>query len=196
MSSYVGYIVRNGDTNPFKVYIPALSGGTAGTFKTADGFGTNAGKWGADVLAMMEAGAVDCYQTSALRAKNTYDFNPQNGLATVENNLGELNEQTATTVEAGRKAALKTSRPVDDGPLRMGCDMPAANFSRVYRPSSADSTFLPSMLNMPGGSYTSLSAGTRVLVNYPGGGAIGYIISQLPGTDAFSEFIKDPTKEV
>lgn len=196
MSTYIGYIVRNGDTNPFKVFIPALSGMASPIFKTSDGFGVNAGKWGADVLARMEAGAVDCYQASALTAKNSYDLDPKSGLATVENNLGEINEETATTVEYGRKAALKTSCPVDDGPLRMAADQPAANFVRNYRPSSADSTFLPSLMNMPGGTYTSLSAGTRVLVNYPGGGAIGYIVSQLPGADALSSFIKDPNKEV
>lgn len=196
MSTYVGYIVKEGENNPFSVFIPALGGIPSLNFQSADGFGTNMGKWGPDVIARMQAGAVKCYQASELSASNTYDFDPESGLATVEANLGELNEKTAKSVTGNKVAALGTSCPIMEEEFSMPNDWPADNCVRNYRFSSQDGTRFPALLNAPSGSYTSLSVSTRVLVDYPGNGSIGYIIAQLPGADALSTLIKNNMEEM
>lgn len=196
MSTYVGYIVGEGETNPFSVFIPALGGIPSLSFESADGFGSNMGKWDSGVIARMKIGAVKCYQTSELNPSNTYDFDAQSGLATVESNLGVLDSTTAKAVTGNKVAALGTSCPVMEEEFSMPNDWPADNCVRNYRFSSRDGTRFPSLMNAPAGTYTSLSPSTRVLVDYPGNGSIGYIIAQLPGADALSTLIKNNMAEL
>lgn len=195
MATYVGYIVSDTDCNPFKVFIPALNGFFSYGMRSADGFGSNANKWDTVDLQRMQQSATLCYQTSELSSGSDYDFNSDNGYVTVEENLGELNDDTATDVTYNAKASIKTSCPVDDGPFYTGNESPAANYMVNYRPSPGEKTYFPSYMNSPGGSFTTMSIGTRVLVNYPGGGSIGYIISQIPGPDTFSQTLVDPRVE-
>jgi hypothetical protein len=195
MPSYIGYIVKEGETNPFSVFIPALCGMGTPFFNTSDGFGSNMGKWDINTLHQMQGSAIKCYQTSSLSAANTYDFDTSNGYATVERNLGELTGETAKDVSTGKVAPLATSCPSKDEPFDLPNDNPAFNCVRNYRFSSALGTQFPSLLNAPEGNYTSLSPSTRVLVDYPGNGNIGYIIAQLPGADTLSTMIKNNMKE-
>ena len=195
MPTYVGYIVNEGETNPFNVFIPALSGMGTPYFDASDGFGSNMGKWNSTVLAYMKNGTYKCYQASELTSSNTYDFDPSSGLATVERNLGELTTENAKDVSDGKIALLSSSCPSADESFSMPNDNPAFNCVRNYRFSNTSGTSLPALLNTPEVSYTSLAPSTRVLVNYPGNGNIGYIIAQLPGADTLSMMIKNNMKE-
>lgn len=195
MSTYIGYIVSDTDCNPFKVFIPALNGFFSDGFGTADGFGANADKWSTLTLERMKKGAINCYQTSNLSGTGDYDFDPVSGCVTLEENIGEISVESTVDITSGKKAALRSSCPVDDGPFYMQGEAPAANFAVNYRPAPGEKTYFPTYMNAPGGDYTTLSIGTRVLVDYPSGTAIGYIISQIPGSDSFSNFLLDPRVE-
>lgn len=195
MSTYVGYIVSEAKCNPFDVFIPALNGFYSTVLRSADGFGSNMGKWNSLDLADMKAAAVPCYLSSELSPTSDYYYNQEYDLATAEDYLGEITPEKAISYEPGKKAKPAASSPISEEPFYTKNQYPAANYTRTYRPTFAEGGRLPSLLNVPGGTYTTLGIGTRVLVNYPSGGSIGYIIACLPGPDSFSKFIADPRKE-
>lgn len=188
MATYIGYIVGKNESNPFSVFIPARSGIVA--LNSSDGFGINAGKWGLDVLAKMLQASEKCYLTTEPGSNVGDYFDDVNGYTTVEENMSVLNSDTAKDVTSNNKARNTSSSPLDEYYLRSPFFRPAANLTRGYVPSSLNGMKMESFTNAPGGKYTTLRIGSKVLVEFPDGSGVGYIIKQLPSSDKFSQAIK------
>lgn len=187
MSTYLGYIVRKNETNPFSVFIPARSG--IQSFQMSDGFGKNAGKWDVDVLAKMVAACDKCYLASCAAPNVGNYFDDINGYTTLEDNQRHLNATNSKDVTGDNLARNTTSSPIDDFYLQSPFFSPAANLCRNYIPSSVYGMKFNSFTNIPSGTFTTMRIGSRVLVNFPDNGGVGYIISQLPGSDDFGAAI-------
>lgn len=192
MATYIGYIVGKNETNPFSVFIPARSG--IPSFQMSDGFGTNAGKWDLSVLSKMRAAAEKCYYTSdpSFSAGNYVD--DVNGFTTLEENQKHLDASNAKDITNGKTARNTTSSPIDNFYLQSPFFSPAANLCRNYVPSSVYGFKMNSFTNVPGGTHTTMRIGTRVLVEFPDGGGVGYIIKQISGQDDFSAAIANLLK--
>lgn len=188
MATYIGYVVGKNESNPFSVFIPARSG--MASFNMSDGFGTNAGKWGLDVLSKMLAASEKCYLASEPDSSVGDYFDTVNGYTTVEENQGALNSDTAKDVTGDNIARNTTSSPLDNYYVRSPFFSPAGNLTRGYIPSSIYGMKMESFTNAPGGSYSTLRTGSKVLVEFPDGSGVGYIVKQLPGNDKFSQSIK------
>jgi hypothetical protein len=187
MATYLGYIVGKNETNPISVFIPARSG--IQSFKMSEGFGTNAGKWDLSVLSKMIAAADKCYMSAGLSPNNGNYFDEVNGYTTLEDNQRHLNANNAKDVTDGKTARNTTSGPTDNFYLQSPFFSPAANLCRNYVPSSVYGMNMNSFTNLPGGTYSTLRIGSRVMVEFPDNGGTGYITSQLPGSDDFSAAI-------
>lgn len=188
MATYIGYVVGSNENNPFSVFIPARSG--MASFDMSDGFGTNAGKWGLDVFAKMRAASEKCYLTTEPDGNVGDHFDTVNGYTTVEENQMRLNANSAKDVTGDNQARNTTSSPMDDYYIRSPFFSPAANLTRGYIPSSVYGMKMESFTNAPGGTFTTLRAGSKVLVEFPDGSGVGYIVKQLPSSDKFSQAIR------
>lgn len=187
MATYLGYIVKKDERNPFSVFIPARSG--IQSFKMSNGFGTNAGKWDLSVLTKMIAGCDKCYLTSSLSSNAGYYFDDINGYTTLEDNQRHLDATNAKDVTDGKTARNTTSSPITDYFLQSPFFSPVSNLCRVYVPSSVYGMEMNPFTNVPGGTFTTLRIGSRVLVEFPDNGGIGYIIAHVPGSDEYSAAI-------
>ena len=192
MATYIGYIVGKNETNPFSVFIPARSG--IQSFQMSDGFGKNAGKWDETILAKMRAAADKCYWTSEPSSTSGNYFDDVNGYTTVEENQFHLDSTNAKDLANSNFARNTTSSPVDNAYIRSPFFSPAANLCRNYVPSSVYGMGLNSFTNVPSGTNTTMRIGTKVLVEFPDNGGVGYILKQLPNKDEFSAAIIDILK--
>lgn len=188
MATYIGYVVGRNETNPFSIFIPARSG--ISSFKSSKGFGTNAGNWGLDELGIMIGAAEKCYLSSELSSNCGNFFDDANGYATVEENQFHLDGTTAKDVRGDKLATNSTSEPLESGSISSPFFYPSVNLVRSYWPSSINGNFMNSFTNVPGGKYTTLRVGSKVLVDFPDGSGVGYIIRQLPDSDQYSQAIK------
>lgn len=193
MATYIGYVVK-GDSNPCKVFIPALSG--MPSFQMAKCFGTNAGGWDVSIYGKMLQGAHECYMSSECAPTASNYFDTGNGYTTIEENQKYLNSKTAKVVTGDNIARNTAFSPNDYYYVQSPYFYPAANNLRTYIPSSVNGMKMSSYTNIPGGTFTTMRVGSKVLVDFPDGSGIGYIVKQLPDADDYKYSNPDILKGV
>lgn len=117
------------------------------------------------------------------------------GYATKEDNIAYLDESTAKDVKDKSVVENYYSSPNDGRFVSSPHGYPAYNFLQVFYPMPEDGTQLNTYTNAPGGNYSTLGIGTKVLVVYPDFKGIGYIIRQIPYDDEMSKIIKNLADE-
>lgn len=189
MELYTGYIVQQGETNPYSVWIPAKNGGI--TFKRFSTFASNASDFSVIDLAQCQAAAEECYIVIEPTAQGDYLYDSASGYATVEENNPNPSRDTISSVEGGQAPVKRFFAPHEGETVHCMHSNPAANGLQTFLPSTSMGTLINTYADMPGGKHTTLDIGTKVLVAYPDGRGIGYIIGQIPGKDKTSLIIKN-----
>ncbi|MBQ7820507.1 MAG: hypothetical protein IJ341_12535 [Bacteroidales bacterium] len=191
MEIYVGYIVREGETNPYSVWIPTKNGGA--TFKNFKTFASNASSFNSLDLNTLQAGSEKCYMIMEPTAQNSYMYDTLSGLGTVQEHNYNPGLSSIRDVKSTVDMANEFFSPHDGEYVESAHANPAYNGLQIYLPSSSHGTEINSFTNAPGGHHTTLEPGTKVLVMYPDGRGVGYIVGQIPFPDETSKIIKDIT---
>lgn len=189
MELYTGYIVKNDETNPYSVWIPAKNGGVL--FKFFKCFGINTGTFNNIDFATIQAGAEKCYMIIEPTAQGPYLYDVSSGLATIEENNPSPDFNTVRDVKNMKNISNIYSAPCDNSYVSSPHSLPAVNGLQIFHPNSMAGTYINTYTNAPGGHHTTLDIGTKVLVAYPDGRGIGYIIGQIPYADETSKIIKN-----
>lgn len=189
MDIFTGYIVQEGETNPYSVWIPAKNGGAI--FKNFKSFGSNTGKFKPLDLNTIQAGAEKCYMIIEPTAQGPYLYDMVSGINTIQEHNPSPDNTTIRDVNGMRTSANIFSTPHDGESVSSPHTSPAENGLQIYLPGSYEGTKYSSYTNAPSGHHTTLDIGTRVLVVYPDGKGVGYIIGQIPFADETSKIIKD-----
>lgn len=165
MKSYIGYVVGKEETNPISVWIPAKSGYIK--FGFTKGFGSNTGNLTLSDLATMRMNSEKCYMASELCANGPYNYDDSNGYSTIEENIPYLDETTAKDVKNEKFIENRFSSPGDREFIKSPHSYPAVNYLQTYYPQDEAGAEINIFANCPGGSYNTLSIGTKVLVVFP-----------------------------
>ena len=189
MKTYIGYIVGKNETNPVSVWIPSKHGFSP--LKPNRGFGSNADNLTLTDLSYARMRAEKCYFTTELSSQGPYIFDDSNGFATKEDNIAYLDETTAKDVRGKKFVDNKFSNPNEGSSTGSPHSFPAVNFLQTFYAGPQDGTHINTFMNAPGGNYATLGIGTKVLIIYPDGKNIGYIIRQIPYEDEMSKVIKN-----
>jgi hypothetical protein len=183
MNIYTGYIVRQNEKNPYSVWIPAKNhGGPMKRFKT---FGTNTQDIAMTDILDMQSAAEKCYVISPLNSQGDYIYDEITGFATVEEHNPNPDNNDIANLRY-KKASNRYSAPGDGEVTLSAHSYPAANILQTFLFDSTMGTPLNSYNNYPGGRYTTLPMGMRVLIVYPDNGGTGYIVGQIPSPDNIS----------
>lgn len=185
----VGYVVGKEEVNPISVWFPSKGG--YNKLGISRGFGSNTGNMNLLDLAMMRENSEKCYLTTELTAYGPYIFDDTNGLATKEENAPYLNLQNAKNVKNSKTSINIYSSPGDNTFLKSPHTNPAANWLETYYPQQIGGAEMINYDNAPGGNYSTLSIGTKVLVIFPDNTSYGYIIRQIPYDEEMSYVIKN-----
>lgn len=188
IKSYIGYVVGKEETNPISVWIPAKHG--FANMGSKKGFGSNAGNMSLIDLADARIRSEKCYITSEMSSQGPYIYDDTNGYSTKEDNIAFLDQNTAKNVKDKSFAPNKYSAPSDGDFIKSPHGSPAANFLQIFYPQPIDGTQINLYSNSPGGNFSLLSIGTKVMVEFPDGKGVGYITRQIPGDDDMSRLLK------
>lgn len=191
MEIYTGYIVAEGESNPYSVWIPAKNGSPV--FKSFKSFGSNASSFDSTDLSTLKSAAEKCYMINEPTAQSGYLYDENSGMATIEENNYNPDITTIRDVRGRTHSANRFSTPHDGEYVSSPHASPADNGLQTYLPSSAAGTQINTYTNAPSGHHSTLGIGTKVLVVYPDGKGVGYIIGQIPNVDETSTIIKDIT---
>jgi hypothetical protein len=189
MDIFTGYIVQADETNPYSVWIPAKNGGAV--FKNFKSFGSNVGSFNALDLNTIQSSAEKCYMIIEPTAQGTYLYDMISGISTVQEFNASPDNTTIRDVNGMQTSANTFTMPHDGESIFSPHTNPADNGLQIYLPGSSAGTCYSSYTNAPAGHHTTLDIGTKVLVVYPDGKGVGYIIGQIPFPDETSKIIKD-----
>lgn len=188
MDIFTGYIVQSNETNPYSVWMPAKNG--AVFFKSFKSLGNNAGPVNSIDLATVQAAAELCYMITEPTAQGGYLFDQESGVSTVEEYNPDPDMTTVRDIRRVQNITNTFSAAHDGECAASPHSYPAANGLQTYLPGSYLGTQINTYTNAPAGHHTTLDIGTRVLVVYPNGGGVGYIIGQIPFADETSKILK------
>ena len=189
MELYTGYIVQEGETNPYSVWIPAKNG--AFTLKHFKTFGSNASNFSVIDMNACQVAAEKCFIVIEPTAQSNYWYDTDSGYATVEENNPNPSRDTIPRVKESNKSINHYSAPHEGESVTSVHSAPAVNGLQTFLPGGPQGTIVNTYANKPGGRHTTLGIGTKVLVAFPDGGGIGYIIGQIPGKDETSTVIRN-----
>lgn len=185
--TYIGYIVSKDKTNPYSVWIPAKNGVTVTGSKK--GFGDNTGNMTLSDIYNMRLAAEDCYYTSEMSSQPPYLYDSSNGYATREEHIPVLDRSTAKNVKDKIFSPNRYSMPGVNEDVLSPHGNPAINFLQTFYSMPQDGTRFNYYMNSAGGNFVTLAEGTKVLVIFPEGKGIGYIIRVIPELDEISRYI-------
>jgi hypothetical protein len=185
--TYIGYIVDKNKKNPYPVWIPTKNGFT--TMGSKKGFGSNTGNMTLLDLGNMRMAADNCYYTSEMSSQPPYLYDSSNGYATREEHIAVLDENTAKNVKDKTFSANRYSMPGANEDVMTPHGNPAVNFLQTFYPMPQDGTRSNYYMNSAGGNFVTLAEGTKVLVIFPEGKGVGYIIRVIPDLDEISRYI-------
>lgn len=185
--TYIGYIIGKDKTNPYSVWIPAKNGVTVTGSKR--GFGSNTGNMTLLDIGNMRLAAEECYYTSEMSSQPPYLYDSANGFATREEHIAILDETTAKNVKNKTFSENMYNMPGNGVEILTPHGRPASNFLQTFYAMPQDGTHINYYMNSAGGNFVTLSEGTKVLVIFPEGKGIGYIIRVIPDADEISRYI-------
>lgn len=185
--TYIGYVVGKNETNPYSVWIPGKNGFTS--MGVSRGLGSNTGNKTLMDLSDMILASEKCYFTSEMTSQPPYLYDSSNGFATREDNIAVLDETTAKNVKTKTIAPNRYSMPGAYEEIYSPHANPASNFLQTFYAMPQEGSQINYYLNSAGGNFVTLSQGTKVLVIFPDGRGIGYILRQIPDEDEISRLI-------
>jgi hypothetical protein len=186
MEIYTGYIVRNNEKNPYSVWMPSKN--FAGPLKNFKSLATNASNLNAIDISDMQLAAEKCYILSPLNAQGDYILDEDSGIGTVEEH-NPTPGVNGNNVKNNKKIRNKYHTPGEGESRCSPHSRPASNMLQTYLFDTTYGTVNKSFSNYPGGQFSTLPMGARVVVMYPDNSSIGYIIAQIPFSDSISKVL-------
>lgn len=186
---YTGYVVENLIENPVKVWCPYRDGVTL--YKKFRGFGKNTGNLNTSDFNKILAASANCYMTSDFVSGNEYLYDSTLDAATAQENIPDMNENTLYDISRANPAQVQNEyfSPGNGFTNRSVFTNPTYNFLQSYHLGTSTGTSVNTYDNTPKGNFVHLTVGTRVLVCFPDGKNIGYILRQIPFYDKWSQML-------